>query len=121
MILCLRYCSLSSHYGKELGCHDDMICLLHMMEELMIGLPWRFLVEKDDIMRKKQCSVGSLFKTCPQLFALYVSLNELEYGCIPDYTRIKETMQRIFDRRGYLYKHRYDWEAPKTLPHTSDT
>ncbi|KAK2962354.1 putative Nucleolar RNA helicase 2 [Blattamonas nauphoetae] len=109
----VRYASLTTHYGKELGRKDDLISLLYMSVELATGrLPWTDVQDKEEVARiKEKFQDGKLVKALPVEYEqIFAYLLKIEPQQEPDYEHILGILKKIGKRMGFTPSTHFEWE-----------
>ncbi|KAA6394420.1 MAG: putative Tau-tubulin kinase 1 [Streblomastix strix] len=109
----LRYASLRTHHGFDLGRSDDLISLLYVMIELRTGkLPWTSLKTKEEVCRMKERYLGKeLVSSMPKQFEkIEEHLFTLDFFAEPDYFMIAKLMKEAAVENGLDLKQPFEWE-----------
>ncbi|KAK2955850.1 putative Tau-tubulin kinase [Blattamonas nauphoetae] len=111
----VRYASLTTHYGRELTRRDDLISLMYMSVELVVGrLPWTDMTDKDEIAKmKEKYEDDSLLKQLPieysQIYSHILSVGPTQE---PDYAYYISLLRKVGKRMGFDQNSCFDWERP---------
>lgn len=92
----MRYVSLTVHERKEQGPADDFWSLLYTLIELAEGgLPWKQLIEPDDIANKKRITTfeDMIKEIPPSVKQFYQHLEKLQYHQMPNYQLLTSILQ----------------------------
>ncbi|CAD5234321.1 unnamed protein product [Bursaphelenchus xylophilus] len=104
----LRYSSLNSHRGKDLGPADDIVSVIFVIAELIYGkLPWRSICMSEAIAEAKLRFPSSLcFNHLPReiRFLYYDMMKKLNTSPL-NYLQILKTFQEAIRRYSYQAKH----------------
>ncbi|KAK2951341.1 putative Tau-tubulin kinase [Blattamonas nauphoetae] len=110
----LRYASLNSHKGLELGRVDDLWSLLYMLVELSRRkLPWHDDKEKNTVsVRKLRYRNHRLVKDMPSQYCYFVDgLSALTFTDQPNYAYFKELLLSVLSQFNCPTLARLDWDA----------
>ncbi|KAA6398351.1 MAG: putative Tau-tubulin kinase 1 [Streblomastix strix] len=109
----MRYASLRTHHGFDLGRSDDLISLLYVLIELRTGkLPWTSMKTKNEVCRMKERYLGKeLVSSMPKQFEkIEEHLFTLDFFAEPDYFMIAKLMKEAAVENGLDLKQPFEWE-----------
>ncbi|KAA6357765.1 MAG: putative Tau-tubulin kinase 1, partial [Streblomastix strix] len=109
----LRYASLQTHHGFDLGRNDDLISSLYVLIELRTGkLPWTSMKTKNEVCRMKQRYIGKeLVNSMPKQFEkIDEHLFTRDFFVEPDYFMIAKLMKEAAVENGFDLKQPFEWE-----------
>ncbi|KAH7726771.1 CK1/WORM6 protein kinase [Aphelenchoides avenae] len=112
----VRYAPLSCHVNREQCRKDDLESWMYTQIEITKGyLPWKTVVDRDEIGRYKERSRNAAFKElfggCPREFVdILVYVDTLRYYDEPDYARVQQLMRSALVANN-VREFPYDWES----------
>ncbi|KAK0425682.1 hypothetical protein QR680_009321 [Steinernema hermaphroditum] len=115
----LRYVSLTVHDRREQGPVDDLWSLLYSIIELGEGgLPWKNLVDPDDIARKKENTpFRDMCRHLPRgIRDVPEYLSRIAYNQIPDYAKMVKILKENYPK-GSAEDETFDWEYDESMDH----
>uniref|UniRef100_A0A8R1E1W5 Protein kinase domain-containing protein n=1 Tax=Caenorhabditis japonica TaxID=281687 RepID=A0A8R1E1W5_CAEJA len=105
-----RYVSLAAHERKEQGFVDDIWCLFFSLLELVEGLPWKNVVDQDQVyIAKKQFLKNFQSKKLGRNFTLFPQiLQNTARTDMPDYERLTDLLRTCCGNCNELDE--FEWE-----------
>lgn len=116
----VRYVSINVHLGLEQARRDDLESLGYVLIYLMRGfLPWQSYNAATIAERRARVGIKkirmraeTLCRSLPVEFATYLNhVRTLRFDIAPDYSLLRNIFRDLFDRRGYVDDHVFDWST----------
>lgn len=115
-----RYMSINTHLGKEQSRRDDLEAVGHMIMYFLRGsLPWQGL--KADNVKERYAKIGETKRNTPieqlcdgfpEELATYLRyVRHIDFFEKPDYDYLIRLFTDLFNRKGYEWDSKYDWEG----------
>ena len=122
-----RYASVNSHRKRELSRRDDMESLGYLMIYFLKGkLPWQGIPASNK--EEKYEKIGDMKETyelhrlCEgvprEIYNFLAHVRSLEFKEKPNYHYLRSLLVNTFNRMGYKYNFRYDWDDSSSQEHT---
>ncbi|EAY18076.1 CK1 family protein kinase [Trichomonas vaginalis G3] len=119
-----HYVSVNTHLGESQSRRDDLESIAYVLIRFLRGsLPWQKIKIKDPDERQEKISQMKLQTTPEQLCfgipsefrQIYEYIRRLRYDETPNYSWIRQTLQGLFNKQGFVNDGIYDWDFQASI------